>query len=51
MNENAQDYTPGNCVWSKKPGEAKKRWEDSIKDWTGFNSATSHRGAVDQIKW
>ena len=35
----------------KRKGRQKKRWEESIKEWTGMDFASLTRSAEDRTRW
>ena len=41
----------GTVKWGRRQGRQKKRWEDSIREWTGLEFAKSQRAVEDTEKW
>ena len=47
----SKDNSTGHSERRKKKGRQKKRWEDSSKEWTGMDFASSARAAEDKTSW
>ena len=50
MNCLANTFQHGTVNGRNRRGRQKKRWEDSIKEWTGMDFASSTRAAEDRTK-
>ena len=47
----AKTILQGTVKGQRKRGRQKKRWEDSIKEWTGIDFASSTRVAENKTRW
>ena len=47
----AKTILQGTVKGKRKRGRQKKRWEDSIKRWTGMEFASSSRAAENRTRW
>ena len=47
----AKTILQGTVKGKRKRGRQKKRWEDSIKEWTGMDFASSTRAAENRSRW
>ena len=47
----AKTILQGTVKGKRKRGRQKKRWEDSIKEWTGMDLASSTRAAENRSRW
>ena len=47
----SKDNSAGHSARKRRKGRQKKRWEDSIKGWTGMDFASSTRAAEDRTRW
>ena len=41
----------GTVKGGRRQGRQRKRWEDSIREWTGLEFGKSQRGAENRRKW
>ena len=51
INRNCKEYPPGCGTRRGRIDRQKKRWEDSISEWTGLGLGEALRKAKDREKW
>ena len=47
----AKTILQGTVKWGRRKGRQKKRWEDSIREWTDLEFAKSQRAVENKEKW
>ena len=47
----AKTILQGTVKWGRRQGRQKKRWEDTIREWTGMEFAKSQRAVENREKW
>ena len=47
----AKTILQGTVKGQRKRGRRKKRWDDSIKEWTGMDIASSTRASENRTRW
>ena len=47
----AKTILQGTVKWERRQGGQRKRWEDSIREWTGLEFGKSLRAAENREKW
>ena len=47
----AKSILQGTMKWGRRQGRQRKRWEDNIREWTGFEFTKSQRAVEKREKW